>query len=211
VAVTEGLVREEQLLHDLCLLGATTVEITQMLTRAELKITSEPLLRLEPGLVVWQSHLQHLFFFFFETHSICNQKEKYIYANKSFNNNLLHTHRKNVFCFKFIFFIEHTPLLRRYIAFIEFYSQNTHTHTHTHTHTKTHSTILSDWLHLSCFVKQSWLQTFLFCFGQGWQQTESATSKQLELASVGSGTAGAMPYKHTYNFLKLQHTNCSEL
>ena len=56
VAVTEGLVREEQLLHDLCLLGATTVEITQMLTRAELKITSEPLLRLEPGLVVWQSH-----------------------------------------------------------------------------------------------------------------------------------------------------------
>jgi hypothetical protein len=55
VAVTEGLVREEQLLHDLCLLGATTVEITQMLTRAELKITSEPLLRLEPGLVVWQS------------------------------------------------------------------------------------------------------------------------------------------------------------
>ena len=56
MAVTEGLVREEQLLHDLCLLGATTVEITQMLTRAELKITSEPLLRLEPGLVVWQSH-----------------------------------------------------------------------------------------------------------------------------------------------------------
>jgi hypothetical protein len=55
VAVTEGLVREEQLLHDLCLLGATTVEITQMLTRAEIKITSEPLLRLEPGLVVWQS------------------------------------------------------------------------------------------------------------------------------------------------------------
>jgi len=34
VAVTEGLVREEQLLHDLCLLGAVTVEITQILTRA---------------------------------------------------------------------------------------------------------------------------------------------------------------------------------
>jgi hypothetical protein len=34
VAVTEGLVREEQLLHDLCLLGAMTMEITQILTRA---------------------------------------------------------------------------------------------------------------------------------------------------------------------------------
>ena len=34
VAVAEGLVREEQLLHDLCLLGAVTVEITQILTRA---------------------------------------------------------------------------------------------------------------------------------------------------------------------------------
>lgn len=34
VAVTKGLVREEQLLHDLCLLGAVTVEITQILTRA---------------------------------------------------------------------------------------------------------------------------------------------------------------------------------
>jgi len=34
VAVTEGPVREEQLLHDLCLLGAVTVEITQILTRA---------------------------------------------------------------------------------------------------------------------------------------------------------------------------------
>jgi hypothetical protein len=34
VAVTEGLVREEQLLHDMCLLGAMTVEITQILTRA---------------------------------------------------------------------------------------------------------------------------------------------------------------------------------
>ena len=33
-AVTEGLVREEQLLHDMCLLGAVTVEITQILTRA---------------------------------------------------------------------------------------------------------------------------------------------------------------------------------
>jgi len=37
VAVTEGLVREEQLLHDLCLLGAMTVEITQILTRARIK------------------------------------------------------------------------------------------------------------------------------------------------------------------------------
>jgi len=36
VAVTEGPVREEQLLHDLCLLGAVTVEITQILTRAGL-------------------------------------------------------------------------------------------------------------------------------------------------------------------------------
>jgi len=34
LAVTKGLVREEQLLHDLCLLGAVTVEITQILTRA---------------------------------------------------------------------------------------------------------------------------------------------------------------------------------
>jgi len=34
VAVIEGLVREEQLLHDMCLLGAVTVEITQILTRA---------------------------------------------------------------------------------------------------------------------------------------------------------------------------------
>ena len=34
VAVTESLVREEQLLHDMCLLSATTVEITQILTRA---------------------------------------------------------------------------------------------------------------------------------------------------------------------------------
>jgi len=47
VAVTEGLVREEQLLHDMCLLGAMTMEITQILTRAgffDLSI-SEPLLR----------------------------------------------------------------------------------------------------------------------------------------------------------------------
>jgi hypothetical protein len=47
VAVTEGLVREEQLLHDMCLLGAVTVEITQILTRAgqfDFSI-SEPLLR----------------------------------------------------------------------------------------------------------------------------------------------------------------------
>jgi len=47
VAATEGLVREEQLLHDMCLLGAVTVEITQILTRAgESDISiSEPLLR----------------------------------------------------------------------------------------------------------------------------------------------------------------------
>jgi len=50
VAVTEGPVREEQLLHDLCLLGAVTVEITQILTRAGLyyiidQSISEPLLR----------------------------------------------------------------------------------------------------------------------------------------------------------------------
>jgi len=49
VAVTEGLVREEQLLHDMSLLGAMTMEITQTLTRAgffnkDLSI-SEPLLR----------------------------------------------------------------------------------------------------------------------------------------------------------------------
>ena len=36
LAVTEGPVREEQLLHDMCLLGAVTVEITQILTRAGL-------------------------------------------------------------------------------------------------------------------------------------------------------------------------------
>ena len=34
LAVTVGLVREEQLLHDLCILGTVTVEITQILTRA---------------------------------------------------------------------------------------------------------------------------------------------------------------------------------
>ena len=34
MAVTEGLVREEQLLHDMWLLGAVTMEITQILTRA---------------------------------------------------------------------------------------------------------------------------------------------------------------------------------
>ena len=39
VAVTEGLVREEQLLHDMCLLGAVTVEITQILTRAGISWT----------------------------------------------------------------------------------------------------------------------------------------------------------------------------
>ena len=48
MAVTEGPVREEQLLHDMCLLGAVTVEITQILTRAgftsDVSI-SEPLLR----------------------------------------------------------------------------------------------------------------------------------------------------------------------
>lgn len=47
MAVTEGPVREEQLLHDMCLLGAMKVEITQILTRAgyiDLSI-SEPLLR----------------------------------------------------------------------------------------------------------------------------------------------------------------------
>ena len=45
VAVTEGPVREEQLLHDMCLLGAVTVEITQILTRAGLLDVSisEPL------------------------------------------------------------------------------------------------------------------------------------------------------------------------
>ena len=47
LAVAEGPVREEQLLHDLCLLGAVTVEITQILTRAGLLDVSisEPLLR----------------------------------------------------------------------------------------------------------------------------------------------------------------------
>ena len=34
MTVTEGLVREEQLLHELCILGAVTVEIAQILTRA---------------------------------------------------------------------------------------------------------------------------------------------------------------------------------
>ena len=47
LAVTEGPVREEQLLHDMCLLGAVTVEITQILTRAGFTDVSisEPLLR----------------------------------------------------------------------------------------------------------------------------------------------------------------------
>jgi len=43
VAVTEGLVREEQLLHDMCLLGAMKVEITQILTRAGTKYVWTPL------------------------------------------------------------------------------------------------------------------------------------------------------------------------
>ena len=45
VAVTVGPVREEQLIHDMCLLGAVTVEITQILTRARFTdvSTSEPL------------------------------------------------------------------------------------------------------------------------------------------------------------------------
>jgi hypothetical protein len=43
VAVTEGPVREEQLLHDMCLLGAMTVEITQILTRAGSKYVWTPL------------------------------------------------------------------------------------------------------------------------------------------------------------------------
>jgi len=34
VAVIEGLVREEQLLHDMCLLGAMTMEKTQISRRA---------------------------------------------------------------------------------------------------------------------------------------------------------------------------------
>ena len=37
MAVTNNQVREEQFLHDMCLLGAVTVEITQILTRAELQ------------------------------------------------------------------------------------------------------------------------------------------------------------------------------
>ena len=54
LAVTEGLVREEQLLHDLCLLGAVTVEITQILTRAGY-LTSLYLnpSKIEPSLVMW--------------------------------------------------------------------------------------------------------------------------------------------------------------
>ena len=54
LAVTEGLVREEQLLHDLCLLGAVTVEITQILTRAGLLtlLYLNPS-KIEPSLVMW--------------------------------------------------------------------------------------------------------------------------------------------------------------
>ena len=54
MAVTEGPVREEQLLHDLCLLGAVTVEITQILTRAGY-LTSLYLnpSKIEPSLVMW--------------------------------------------------------------------------------------------------------------------------------------------------------------
>ena len=60
MAVTEGLVREEQLLHDMCLLGAMTVEITQILTRAGLiwlKYIWTPL-KMEPGLVMWWSSIK---------------------------------------------------------------------------------------------------------------------------------------------------------
>ena len=62
MAVTEGPVREEQLLHDMCLLGAVTVEITQILTRAGFtwrKYIWTPL-KIEPGLVMWWSELSYL-------------------------------------------------------------------------------------------------------------------------------------------------------
>jgi hypothetical protein len=53
VAVTKGPVREEQLLHDLCLLGTLKVEIAQILTRVgyRLKYVWTPL-KTEPGLVM---------------------------------------------------------------------------------------------------------------------------------------------------------------
>ena len=59
LAVTEGPVREEQLLHDMCLLGAVTVEITQILTRAgnnNYTLLTQVYLnpsKIEPGLVMW--------------------------------------------------------------------------------------------------------------------------------------------------------------
>ena len=37
LAVTVGPVREEQLIHDLCLLGTMTMDIAQILTRAGFK------------------------------------------------------------------------------------------------------------------------------------------------------------------------------
>ena len=42
VAATEGLVREEQLLHDLCILGTVTVEIAQILTRVVYSVYLNP-------------------------------------------------------------------------------------------------------------------------------------------------------------------------
>jgi len=52
-AVTTDLVREEQFVYDMCLLGAVTVEITQILTRAGIwhKYIWNPL-KIETGLVL---------------------------------------------------------------------------------------------------------------------------------------------------------------
>ncbi len=67
MAVIEDSVREEQFLHDMCLLGAVTVEITQILTRAGqsyYNVLSQTLywrkyiwtpLKMETGLVIWWS------------------------------------------------------------------------------------------------------------------------------------------------------------
>jgi hypothetical protein len=59
VAVTEESVREEHFLHDLCLLGAVTAEITQILTRAgfTLRKYSWTPLKLQTGLVMWWSEI----------------------------------------------------------------------------------------------------------------------------------------------------------
>ncbi len=78
VAVIEDSVREEQFLHDMCLLGAVTVEITQILTRAGVshiwrKYIWTPL-KMETGLVIWWSVTHILYATTYITHTLHTRK-----------------------------------------------------------------------------------------------------------------------------------------